>query len=772
MLHQLGSSPRVGCALSRGRTPGIRQLLSDRNAMPLMIRAHAAMAMLFAGAVLLDAPPAYSAGTDEKRSAARAAPGKPEARSRTRKQAAKRPSAARVPMPRARPRAAAAGPDERSLLLLASADAHAPVGAAVGAADRALLEEAIAAARAGKVDAATALKARIRDAAGRTLVEWALLRADDAPAPFARYAAFLAEHPSWPDARRFRLRAEAKLWSEKAAPATVLRFFAGQEPAGVLGRLALARAALARGDAAQARRQVRAAWRTGAFSAALEAQVLEDFGSMLGEEDHRARMRARLFDDDIGAALRAARRVGPAAVAIVEARAAVKRGGKDADAKLAAVPHAARGDDAYLFTSAQWLRRKDRVTEAARTMLAAQPRADEVDADAWWMEARTLVRDLLDAGHARTAYRVAAAAPLPAKESLRVDQPFTAGWIALRFLGDADTAARHFGRIPQLTDHPTSLARAGYWLGRAAEAAGRRTDARGHYAAAARHSAAYYGQLARARLGEDAVPVRRPDALGRAERAALRQVEVVRALELLYAVGQNDLVIPLLSDLESVRDAGVLTALAEIAGARKDARAMVQIGRQGLARGFDFDLYAFPATGLPKYTPLGRTAPASLVYAIARAESAFSATAVSHARAQGLMQVMPATGRTIARRLGIKFDARRLRNDPAYNVQLGSAEIAHLVHNYDGNHVLAFVGYNAGPGRVKQWVARYGDPRDSSVDAVDWVERIPFTETRIYVQRVLENLQVYRARFEDGARGTIEADMRGGRTREASRPDA
>jgi soluble lytic murein transglycosylase len=262
--------------------------------------------------------------------------------------------------------------------------------------------------------------------------------------------------------------------------------------------------------------------------------------------------------------------------------------------------------------------------------------------------------------------------------------------------------------------------------------------------------------------------VRRPSALSRAERATLRQADLVRALDLLYATGQRDLAAPFVSDLGRVRDDGVVIMLGEIAGKQKDPRAMLQIGRHGLVRGLDVDVYAFPTVGLPKYAAIGKKAPPSLVYAIARAESAFITRAVSHARAQGLMQVMPATGRTIARRLGIKFDAKRLRNDPAYNVQLGAAEIAHLVDSYDGNHVLAFVGYNAGPGRVKQWTARYGDPRDPSVDPVDWVERIPFTETRIYVQRVMENLQVYRSRFEAGSRLSIEADMRGTRARGTS----
>ncbi len=474
-------------------------------------------------------------------------------------------------------------------------------------------------------------------------------------------------------------------------------------------------------------------------------------------------MDKRLYADDLGTAMRAADRLGASDIAIVKARGAVNRKAKNARGLLDAVPKAARSDPGYLFTRIQWLRRSDHISEAAQLMQQA-PRDPQVihDADAWWIERRILVRKLLDHGRAKNAYRIARDAALPSKESLRVDQPFTAGWIALRYLHDHQAAGRHFARIPQITTHPTSLARAGYWLGRVAEAAGRDNEARRHYGEAARRSSAYYGQLAGARLGHRTIPVRRPPALSRKQREDQRSLELVRAVELLYLTGNRDLVLPFVNDLNRI-EIDALTLIAETIAGHKDARGMLAIGRGALARGFAFDHCAFPLIGLPNYVAIGPKADKSLVYAIARAESAFNPSVISIAKAIGLMQVTPATGHTISRRLGIKFDPKRLLKDPSYNVQLGSAELADLVKAYDGNHVLAFVGYNAGRGRVKEWIARYGDPRDPSVDVVDWVERIPFTETRIYVQRVMENLQVYRARFGEPARLTIEADMRGAR---------
>lgn len=766
-----------------------------------IIRAYLAPISLVAGTALLAmGSHAVSAPNSSKHGVLPKAAGnrptvKPEARKATsggkpaaadRRMASRLKAERRVPMPRPRPNmaAVAVAPDAIGRLLLSmppalafpafnvpsrleppttsAALAYAPA-AAPSDTDIDAIKDAIRLASRSKATAATDRRRQIHDPVGRKLVEWVILRSGDNAMSFARYAAFVRANPAWPSLNAFRRRAEARLWFEPHKPSTVFAFFAKQGPLGALGKLAMARASLTHGDRTAARRYLRSAWREDSFSAHLESQVLKMFGPLLTRADQRARMDTRLYADDLGTAMRAAKRLGAAEVAIVNARAAVNRKAKNARALLNAVPKSARNDPAYLLTRVQWLRRSDHIGEAARLMLSApHDRSVIRNADEWWIERRILVRKLLDDGKARIAYRIARNAALPSKESLRVDQPFTAGWIALRFLHDPRRAAQHFARIPRITMHPTSLARAYYWLGRAAEAAGRSREARRYYGAAAQYTAAYYGQLARARLGRRAIAVRRPPRLDRMQRAALRHVDLVRAVELLYATGNRDLVIPFVADLDRVGDVGVLTFIAETAARHKDARAMLTIGKGALAHGFALDQYAFPTFGLPKFVSIGPKANTSLVYAIARAESAFNTGAVSAAKAKGLMQVTPAAGRTIARRLGIKFNLKRLLRDPAYNMQMGSAEIADLVNAYDGNHVLAFVGYNAGRGRVKEWIAHYGDPRDPNVNAVDWVERIPFTETRTYVQRVMENLQIYRSRFNASARFTIEADMGGG----------
>jgi soluble lytic murein transglycosylase len=384
------------------------------------------------------------------------------------------------------------------------------------------------------------------------------------------------------------------------------------------------------------------------------------------------------------------------------------------------------------------------------------------DAEEWWVERRIMSRKLLDLGDARSAYQVVADAAEPTKENSRVERHFMAGWIALRFLDDPVAAATHFARIQDVSSHPTSQARSHYWLARVAEALHRGDQARAEYQAAAGASVSYYGQLARARLGLGALalaaPPATPDKHAEAERP-----ELVRALEILYALNERPLVISLMAGIgETLDDVGTLSALGELAEQREDARGMLHLGKAALARGLPLDYYAFPTVGVPRYSPIGPGIDRAMLFAIIRQESMFDPADWSSAQAMGLMQVTPVAGRDTCKRFSCSYDVKRLKNDMPYNLQVGAAELGGVMQDYRGNYILAIAAYNAGRGRVDEWIARFGDPRDPKVDPVDWVERIPFMETRNYVQRVMENLQVYRTRFGNDVSLTIDADLRRG----------
>jgi soluble lytic murein transglycosylase len=633
------------------------------------------------------------------------------------------------------------------------------------AADVAALKEAVAAARRGRTTQAADLQKTISDPVARKLVEWVILRSDDTESiDVSRYMAFITENPSWPSLTLLRRRAETTLWADRLEPAFVRAFFAKEHPATTKGKFALARALLLQGDRAGAQSLVRDAWRNDSFSSELENPALDVFRDLITPADHKARMDMRLYAEDVDGALRAADRAGGNAALIAKARIAVIRKDGNAKALLDAVPQEVHRDIGYVFSRVQFLRRADQVNEAAQWILSLPSNQGQaLDPDQWWIERRLVARKLLDIGDAKTAYRVAREAAIPNRDNYRAEHQFTAGWIALRYLNDPATALAHFGRVAQGNSNPITLARAGYWQGRAAEALGRREDARAYYEAAARYSTAYYGQLARARLGHKDLVLRPPPEPPADRRDTIARLEIVRAIELLYAIDERDLLAGALADLgERSIDTVALAALGEVAARHKDPRATLLLGKAALARGLPLEHYAFPTTGIPNYQPIGPAIEPAVVYAIARQESTFNPKNVSSARAMGLMQVTPDAGRYVAKKFGASFDEKRLLNDQSYNVQLGAAELGDLYVGYRGSHILTFAGYNAGKGRVKEWIERYGDPRDPKVDPVDWVERIPFSETRNYVQRVLENLQVYRVRFGGGSKLLIEADLRRG----------
>jgi soluble lytic murein transglycosylase len=607
---------------------------------------------------------------------------------------------------------------------------------------------------------ATQTEAAISDPVAKKLAEWIILRSDNNGVSVERYRAFLTANPSWPSQTFLRRRLEAALWDDNRDEAMAWSWFENESPVSAKGKFSLARAMIGRGDRANAERLVRDAFRNDAMSEDTESTALDLFGALLTSGDQKARMDLFLYGSEHEIALRAAKRLGGGYVALAKARIAAYRKAPNTRALLEAVPHELHGDPGYLFSKIQLLRREEKFAEAAQLMLSAPRDAARLyNVDEWWIERRLLARKMLDVGEHRTAYLIARDAALPAKDIYKTEQEFTAGWIALRFLNDPAVAAQHFARIGVGSVNPTALARAGYWQGRAAEAAGNAQGARAAYAAAAAQSTSYYGQLARAKLG---LPQIELNGVPAPRTRGVERLEIVRAVKLLYDLDERDIAIPIFADMGENGDPDALVGLGELASRNSDARAMLLVGKAALNRGLPFDHYAYPVNGIPPFKSIGPDVEQSIVYAIARQESAFNPNDVSAAQAYGLMQVTPDAGKYVCKKYGAGFDLSRLKNDPVYNAALGAAELGGLIEDYRGSYIMTFAAYNAGRGSVKKWIDRYGDPRDPKVDAVDWVELIPFSETRNYVQRIMENLQVYRARFGGGTRLQIEADLHRG----------
>ena len=630
-----------------------------------------------------------------------------------------------------------------------------------------MLKTAVSAARNSRAGEAMAAAAQLDDPVAQKLVTWLVVRQSPNDLGFNAVAQFIRENPGWPTQTTLRRRAERVLFQENRDPQAARTFFSEQAPISGEGKVAFARVLMASGNRAEAAEWVREAYRDDELNELFENKILEEFGSVVTRADHKARADRFSYKPDTDRALRAASRAGSDIVSLTKARLAVARKEGNGDRLLAQVPFTLSGDSAYLFAKSQIARRADKPAEAAQALLqGAKSPAAAVDPDEWWIETRLVARELLDGGDARTAYRVATAAPTPKADNYRAEQQFTAGWIALRFLKEPRTAASHFDKIDDNQKHPITLSRAYYWQARAAEAAGDSGKARNRFEAAARFPATYYGQLSRTRLGMAPVALRGAPSGGFDTRSTFSRLEAVKAIRLLYAIGERDIPLTIYYDLAwRLEDSAHLAMLAALAEANGDARGALVVGKEGLAEGHPLDEEAFPAFGLPAYTPIGHPVDKAAVYAVARQESQFNPRTLSNAKAMGLMQVTPAAGRQVAKITGAPYSEQRLMSDQSYNVQFGAAELGELADNYDGNYVLTFAAYNAGRGSVKKWIDRYGDPRDPDVDVVDWVELIPFSETRNYVQRVMENYQVYKVRFNIPSKLQMEADLRGNRSR-------
>ncbi len=591
----------------------------------------------------------------------------------------------------------------------------------------------------------------------RQILSWAIATsgADGVPSGEIAQAAFALK--GWPGMSRLRANSERALLRENPGPQGVLRAFGDTQPETPEGTTALTRAHLAVGNTQAAKAVLAPYWRNERIEPREEAAMVREFGRLLTAADHWHRMERMLHIDRITSAERVAGLAG--GEALTRAWAAVIRGESNAGKLLAAVPQAQRKAGFY-FAQARHLRRAERYKEAAQVVLQApKDAASLVNADAWWIERRVLSRELLDLGENRLAYQVAAAQQVDSPANA-VDAEFHAGWYALRFLNDAATANRHFSRIVQIAEGPISLSRGHYWLGRAAEAGGP-GNARDHYQRAARYGTAFYGQLAAAKLGATTVSASFPSPSD-ADRRNFEGRQAVQAIRRLERAGHQGRANTLYRDLALQLDStGELALLAVMAERRGDHPLALRVGKWAAGRGLDVGALAHPVGAIPGNANISAAGKA-LAYAIARQESEFNISARSGAGALGILQLLPGTARDMARKVGVSYDQARLTRDAGYNAALGAAYLGEQLDRFNGSYILTFAGYNAGPNRAAQWVGRYGDPRGQNIDAVvDWIERIPFHETRSYVQRVMENYQVYKMRLS--GRTDVVADLVGGR---------
>ena len=584
---------------------------------------------------------------------------------------------------------------------------------------------------------------------GRDVIEWQRLRAGDGR--LGEYEEFLARRPDWPGLPLLREKGETAV-ARSDDPARVIAWFKAGQPETGTGALAYVRALLAEGRAAEAETEAMRAWAELVFSADDEKAMIALLPEAVGFV-HELRLDTLLWEGRTREAERMLPRVSKDLQALARARIALQAESKGVTGLIEAVPKSRAGDAGLAYDRFIWRMKKDLYDEALELVLERSTSAEALGRPAAWAERRAiLARYLMRTGDPKDAYRVAANHFLPTDSgaSAYADLEFLAGFIALRRLNDPATAEKHFQHLLAGVSTPISLARAHYWIGRAQEAAGK--DGSGSYKAAAAHQTAFYGLLAAERLGLSldekllAKPST-PDWRG----AAFTQSSVLAATELLLKAGDRTLAKRFLLHLGESQDANGLAQMADMAMDWGEPHLALLVAKAAAERGLILPHAYYPTPG---FVPDGLKVSRALALSIARRESEFDPAARSSADARGLMQVLPGTAKLMAQKLGKDFDASKLIADPAYNVTMGAAYLSEMAEEFGPSIALIASGYNAGPGRPRRWIGEFGDPRRADVDVVDWVETIPFAETRTYVMRVAEGVVIYRAKLK-GAVGPV-----------------
>ncbi len=609
---------------------------------------------------------------------------------------------------------------------------------------------------------------QIADPTARDILEWLRFQKDGAAATLAEIVAFQESHPHWPRQSLLSRRAEEALSDYPMQDRDVIAWFSTREPLTGEGKVRLGEAFLNTGQPMDGAAWIQRAWVEHQFSRSREAEILRKHGNLLPEQAHEDRLNRLIWEQRFADGRRMLQLVNAEARAVADARLKLSSRSRGAESALARVPAHLRADTGLLFDQARYLRRRGKEETAIPVLLTAPAPTGAEQAiarpDRWWTERKILARKALKDGHYQEAYGLATGHGHDRGVAF-AEGEFLAGWIALQYLNQPDTAFTHFQTLEAGVTTPISKSRGAYWMGRAAEAAGRREEALTHYQRAAQHPTAFYGQLATARLSENGqalLQLPHDPTPGAAEGSLLANNDLVRAFELLNEAGESYLARSFVLELaDTLTDPKALAALADLMVERNMPNLSVRVAKVAAGRNILLPERSYPTAVLPTFPQVGKPVEPAFVYGLSRQESEFNPEAVSHAGARGLMQLMPRTARAVARQINVPYQRSRLTEDPSYNAMLGSAHLGDLLDDFAGSYIMTIAAYNAGAHRVSQWIETYGDPRDPAVDPIDWMENIPFTETRNYVQRVMENIQVYRARLgNQTAALQIEQDIK------------
>ncbi len=600
-----------------------------------------------------------------------------------------------------------------------------------------------------KWNTARGLIGRIEDQTARDLLTWHILTRSDTGATFDELLAFAERRDDWPKFDRLLVQAEKAIPGDMP-PERIVAWFAGQEPLTSEGKVRLADSYFALGQEKFGRVWIERAWGDHDFSSKIEKQILRDHKKHISQDTHVRRMKRLLWHRQYSAARRLLPYVDKDTQALANARMNMLAGANTANRIRSSVPKKLRSDPGLLFDEIYAARRRGKDEETWPLLINGPTDVDlMVRPEKWWIERHLQARKAHKDGEYETAYQLAANNGMSRGADF-AEAEFLAGWIALRYLNKPEKAYEHFVRLETGVSYPISKARSFYWQGRAAEAMGRTDKARIHFLSAGDFPYTYYGQLALVHPIIDAGTLILP-----------RQLPIRDHLRWAFDIQENVKAIRLLAEFERKSDvrrfiyhyaenyhqSDEFALLAELALELDYPNYSVRVAKKANKRHIALIEYSYPVLEVPEYGGKGAPPDPALVFGLSRQESEFNPKAISSAGARGLMQLMPNTARITARKHGLIYNKAWLTEKPTYNTLLGMAHLSDLLERFDGSYIMTIAAYNAGALRSDQWNKAYGDPRKGEIDPIDWVESIPFKETRNYVQRVLENTQVYRNRL-------------------------
>jgi soluble lytic murein transglycosylase len=619
---------------------------------------------------------------------------------------------------------------------------------ALSASDHDIYSRAFDAADRGDWTAARSLAAQGQDTAARRLIEWRYMLDKDSGAPFDQIDAFLKVNPEWPLRDTLYARAEQTM-DLNMTPAQVIAWFGARKPASAIGKIRLGEALVAAGEVAVGGELIRQAWIGGSFEPDQELAIVQKDGAFLNPEIDRQRLNDLLWREDIASARRELARVTVEAGRIAQTRMLLRTDSAAGEKMALELPQDLASDPELLFDRARAARRLGDNPRAESLILQALSKgAGKGHPGRLWAETNIIAREALKDGDYKTAYRILSGCGLSEGEEF-AECEFLAGWVALRFLKDAKAALPHFQKLEAGVSRPISLARARYWEGRAYEALGDAPDAWRKYQMASDAPTAFYGQLALARIERNPVlSLSEARADPASVKADFERDDLTHAMRVLADLGEASLLRTFALRSEELHsDAAHVATLAQALVDMGFREIAVRVAK--LASYDDLPLlrYTHPVIPIPSYQGPGAGPEPALVLGLIRQETEFDPSAVSGPGARGIMQIMPATARHSASLAGLPYRPNDLLTDTNYNIQLGMAEYGAALSDWGGSVVLATAAYNAGATNVRKWLNSNGDPRSPATDPIDWIEQIPFNETRNYVERVLENMQVYRNRL-------------------------